>query len=205
MSLNQASNRTAAMQTIRVWDPLVRLFHWSLVASFAIAYLTEGEDDWMTLHSYAGYTALGLLAFRLLWGFIGSYHARFVNFITGPAEAIAYLKGLKAGKVKDYLGHNPAGAAMIVALFLSLVATGFSGMVVYGIEGHGPLAGTFVAGWSEDMFEEVHEFFANFTLALVVLHVAGVVVSSRLHGENLVRAMLTGNKQRPMGTPDEKH
>ncbi|AVV84276.1 cytochrome B561 [Shewanella putrefaciens] len=97
------------LQTIKVWDLLIRIFHWSLVGFFALAYLTEGEDEWMTIHSYAGYSILILLVFRLLWGVMGTHNARFSNFITRPKEVLVYLKGLITGKAKDYIGHNPAG------------------------------------------------------------------------------------------------
>lgn len=131
------------LQTIKVWDLLIRIFHWSLVGFFTLAYLTEGEDEWMTIHSYAGYSILILLVFRLLWGVIGTHNARFSNFITRPKEVLVYLKGLITGKAKDYIGHNPAGAMMIVALIASIAITGFSGMALYATDGHGPLATSF--------------------------------------------------------------
>ncbi|MGI2022737.1 cytochrome b/b6 domain-containing protein [Shewanella glacialipiscicola] len=190
------------LQTIKVWDLLIRIFHWSLVGFFTLAYLTEGEDEWMTIHSYAGYSILILLVFRLLWGVMGTHYARFSNFITRPKEVLVYLKGLIAGNAKDYIGHNPAGAMMIVALIVSIAITGFSGMALYATDGHGPLATSFFATWSEGAIKEVHEFFANFTVFLVVIHVGGVIVSSLLHKENLVRAMLTGKKQRPVEQED---
>jgi len=185
-------NSTA--KEIKVWDPLVRLFHWSLVLAFAIAYATE--DDYMALHVYAGYTIAGLLLIRLIWGFIGTQHARFSDFVRPPREALAYLKETITFKAKRYLGHNPAGGLMIIALLLSLLLTTLTGLGAYGIEGHGPLASglTGMEGF-EDALEEVHEFFANFTLFLVALHIAGVILGSISHGENLVRAMFTGTKQ----------
>lgn len=190
-------------QNIKVWDPLIRIFHWSLVGFFTLAYLTEGEDEWMNIHSYAGYSILTLLVFRLLWGVIGTHHARFINFVTRPNIAWTYLKELFTGKAKDYIGHNPAGALMIVALILSIGFTGFSDMALYATDGQGPLATSFFATWPEGTLKEVHEFFANFSLFLIVTHVGGVIVSSLLHKENLVRAMLTGKKQRPLIQQDE--
>lgn len=190
-------------QNINVWDPLIRIFHWSLVGFFTLAYLTEGEDEWMNIHSYAGYSILTLLVFRLLWGVIGTHHARFINFVTRPNIAWTYLKELFTGKAKDYIGHNPAGALMIVALILSIGFTGFSGMVLYATDGQGPLATSFFATWPEGTLKEVHEFFANFSLFLIATHIGGVIVSSLLHKENLVRAMLTGKKQRPLIQQDE--
>lgn len=179
-------------KTIKVWDPLVRVFHWSLAAGFFTAYLTA--DEWRKLHVYAGYLIAGLVAFRVVWGLVGSRHARFSDFVAGPRAVGRYLQQLLQGRSPRYLGHNPAGGAMVVALLVFLAGTAFTGMVLYACDGHGPLAGTFLSHFREHTVEEVHEFFANTTLFLVFFHVAGVIVSSLLHHENLVRAMVTGRK-----------
>lgn len=180
---------------IKVWDPLVRLFHWTLVGAFGIAWLTE--DEWMDLHVTAGYIIMGLLLIRLLWGFIGTRHARFADFVTSPSTALNYLKQLSSFQAKRYIGHNPAGGLMIIALLFSLILASISGLAAYGVEGYGPLA-----EWlhsygirNDELLEEVHEFFANLTLFLVLIHIAGVVVESLMHNENLVRAMFTGSKR----------
>lgn len=182
---------------VKVWDPLVRIFHWSLVAAFAVAYLTV--DEVLAVHVAAGYGVLGLVLFRLLWGFMGTRHARFTDFIHRPSTVIRYLKELLHLRPPRYLGHNPAGGLMVLALLASLLATVLTGLAAYSAEqAAGPLAGL-MAGlgeyWSGDA-EEVHEFFANFTLLLVVFHVSGVVLDSLLHRENLVCAMFTGYKRR---------
>ena len=179
--------------TIKVWDPLIRIFHWSLVFFFFLAYITE--DDWMTVHSFAGYGIAFLIIFRLVWGFIGTRHARFSDFVCSRQVVMSYLKQLSRGKAKRYIGHNPAGAAMIVALLFSIAMTVFSGVSLYATEGHGPLSETFFSSWSEDVLEEIHEIFANLTLLLVITHVGGVLLSSLLHRENLVRAMINGRKR----------
>lgn len=180
---------------VRVWDPLVRIFHWSLVLAFTIAYFTE--DDLLTLHVWAGYTVLGLVAFRLIWGLVGTQHARFRDFVYRPATVKEFLKDTLHGRAKRYLGHNPAGGAMIVLMLMVLILTGVSGIVIYGIEeGAGPLA--MLAGsaeWIEDVAEESHEFLANFMVLLVVIHLIGVLAESLLHHENLARAMVTGRKR----------
>ncbi|HEY0721260.1 MAG TPA: cytochrome b/b6 domain-containing protein [Gammaproteobacteria bacterium] len=194
----------AANDTIKVWDPLVRLFHWSLVVSFFITYLSG--DEWESLHVTAGYVVAGLVAFRVVWGVVGTRHARFSDFVFSPATVLAYLKALAAGRAKRYLGHNPAGGWMVVALLLSLGLTALTGMLAHG---------TFTVAFNlispamahddeegdegDELFEELHEFFANFTLLLVAVHVAGVLISSVLHRENLVRAMITGRKPRDPG------
>ena len=132
-------NETASNDKTYVWDPLVRIFHWTLVVAFVIAYFTGDEEN--DLHVYAGYYILGVVAVRILWGFVGTKHARFGGFIASPAAVLDYLKGfVGAGSGRQYLGHNPAGGWMVIALLLSLLATGISGLQVYGLEGHGPLA-----------------------------------------------------------------
>lgn len=181
---------------VKVWDPLVRFFHWSLVSAFIIAFVTE--DELMTLHSWAGYLILSLLLIRIVWGLVGTQHARFSDFIYSPGKILQFLKDTVHLRARRYLGHNPAGGAMVIMLMLSLLITGFSGMMLFGAEEQaGPLAGWFIGNghqWGE-LLEEVHEFFANFTLLLVFIHVAGVLVESFIHRENLVSAMLTGFKK----------
>ncbi len=181
-------------ETIKVWDIFVRFFHWALVATFAVAYLTE--DDFMTLHAWSGYAVGTLILLRILWGVVGTPYARFSDFVTSPAVALNYVKDTLMLRAKRYIGHNPAGGLMIVALLISLLLTTFTGVAVYaGEENAGPLAGiAFFRRW-DDAFEETHEFFANFTLFLVVIHVAGVVLESLIHRENLVSAMITGFKR----------
>lgn len=183
---------------IKVWDPAVRVFHWTLVAAFATAYFTE--DDLLGVHTVAGYTVVGLVLFRVLWGFVGSRHARFADFVCKPSRVLTYLKEVMILRPRRYLGHNPAGGAMIVLLLLSLLATTVTGLATYGSfsveHAGGPLA--FWLAGSPRAFrhslKEVHEFFANFTVILVAVHVAGVAAESWLHRENLVKAMFTGRK-----------
>lgn len=169
---------------IKVWDAPVRVFHWLLVLSFAGAYLSAESEHWRLLHITLGYTMGGLVAFRLVWGLIGSRYARFANFVRGPAAVLAYLRGLWQGQPQHYLGHNPAGAVAIVLLLLASVA-----VVATGWAGYNELGGEWLS--------EVHEGAANAMLLLVGVHLAGVVVASRLHRENLVRAMVTGRKAGP--------
>lgn len=181
--------------TIQVWDPLVRAFHWSLAVAFAAAYLVE--DRILDLHVWAGYAALGLVAFRLVWGFTGTRHARFTDFVSRPRDVIAYLWAALRLRAERHLGHNPAGGAMVVALLLSILATGVSGVLLLGAgEFSGPLAGLapVVGDSGTNRVEALHEVFANLTLTLVLAHLAGVALASRQHRENLVGAMFTGRK-----------
>ncbi len=181
---------------VKVWDPLVRIFHWSLVVAFFVAYFTE--DELLDLHVLAGYTVAGLVAFRLVWGLVGPRHARFSDFVYPPGEVFGYLGDLLRSRARRYLGHSPAGGAMVIALLAMLVVVSISGVAVYALEeGAGPLAPWLAGGGEEleDVVEEIHEIASNLTLVLVILHIAGVLLSSRVHGENLVRAMFTGYKK----------
>ena len=183
----------SSKESSRVWDPVVRIGHWTAVFTFVLAYVTEGEAP---VHMWAGYLLATVVLFRLLWGFIGSAHARFSDFLYSPARILTYLKSLLGGRPEHYRGHNPAGGVMILLLLLSLALTAGSGMAIYAVEEHaGPLAGLLTASESaEDLWEEVHELFGNLTLTLVIVHVVGALVSSYLHRENLVKAMVTGRK-----------
>jgi len=169
------------MVTIKVWDPLIRIFHWSLVASFAVAWLTA--DDIRQLHEWAGYLAAALVAFRVVLGLGGSHYARFRQFVRGPRETIGYAGDVARNREVRYIGHNPLGALMVLALLASMSALAFTGWLQ-----------TTDAYWGVAWVEEVHETLANVLLGLVALHVAGVVLASFRHGENLVRAMVTGHK-----------
>lgn len=181
---------------IKVWDPFVRLFHWSLVLSFFVAYITE--EDFLSIHTFAGYAVLALILVRIVWGFIGTKHARFGDFVYSFENIKIFIKDTLLFRAKRYLGHNPAGGAMILLLMISLLMTTVSGIAVYGAEEQaGPMASWFSqgAGFWGDAFEEIHEFFANFTLLLVFIHVAGVIVESFIHKENLTQSMINGFKK----------
>jgi cytochrome b len=185
------------VEYVKVWDPLVRFFHWALVLAVALVFLAA--DDLLGLHVLAGYMVLGLILFRLLWGLAGPRHARFSDFLFRPRAVFAYLRDLVTLHAKRYLGHGPAGGAMVAALLLSLLLTTLSGLALYGgREFAGPLR-NFMAGvddrWT-GVAEGTHEFFAGVTAFLVFVHIAGVLFSSLVHRENLIKAMLTGFKKR---------
>lgn len=167
---------------VKVWDPFVRLFHWSLVSAFAIAWISA--DEWDLVHEYAGYIVAGLIGLRVIWGLIGARYARFTDFFYKPSVIFGYLKDSLSLKAKRYLGHNPAGGAMVLALLLSLAAVSATGIMM-----------TTETFWTAEWVEEVHEAAANLTLGLVILHVAGVVFSSLEHRENLIKSMFTGLKR----------
>lgn len=166
---------------ILVWDAPVRVFHWLMVFSFAGAYLTAESERWRLIHVTLGYTMGGLVAFRIIWGLVGTRYARFSSFVRGFASVRRYVQSLIAGKPEHHVGHNPAGAVAIVLLLLSSIVIVATGWGVYNDTGG-------------KMIEVLHEAFSNLMLFIVIIHVAGVVVSSWLHHENLMRSMLTGHK-----------
>jgi len=201
---------------IRVWDPLIRVFHWGLVAAFAIAYLSAEDLD--TVHEVAGYVVAGLIAVRLIWGLVGSHYARFTEFLRGPSATLGYTRDMVRGRERRYLGHNPVGAVMIVLLLAALSGTAYTGWLLEepgrvamlpdmpqivapalaDEDGEAGAAGQY-GGEAEggELVEELHETLANITLFLIALHIVGVVLSSFRHHENLARAMVTGDKRAP--------
>lgn len=182
--------------TVPVWDIFVRFFHWSLVLAFIVAYATE--DDVLFLHVWAGYFVAILLLSRIIWGLIGSKYARFTDFVTSPRKAVRYVFDALCLRARRYIGHNPAGGLMIITLIGSLALTVISGMAIYAVAEHaGPLAPVFTGSGEtlEEFLEETHEFFANFALFLVFIHIVGVVLESLIHRENLVVAMINGKKR----------
>jgi cytochrome b len=199
----RSTSGAEASGQIKVWDIAVRVFHWSLVLCFAIAYISE---DIELIHVYAGYLVLGLISFRVLWGLIGTRHARFGSFIRGRQVTLAYLKSLLTTRPQHYVGHNPAAGWMILALLVTLFLLTWSGMQLYADDGKGPLAQIDIEiiaqaradddrDKADSFWEPIHESLANLTLLLVIIHVVGVAVSSLIHRENLVRSMITGYKR----------
>lgn len=183
MNTASASRAERAPERVRVlvWDAPVRVFHWLMVLAFAGAWLTAESERWRLVHVTLGYTTAALVAFRLVWGLLGTRHARFAQFVRGPAAVLRYLGSLLRGRPEHHTGHNPAGAVAIVLLLALAAAVALTGWASYQeLGGH----------W----LEEVHEGAANAMLALVGVHVAAVAISSWLHRENLVAAMLTGRK-----------
>jgi cytochrome b len=183
----------ANISRISVWDPFVRVGHWALVAAFTIAYLTgEEEGSSSESHEWAGYTVGAIVAWRILWGFLGPEHARFNDFVTGPISASRYLRELIAGHARRFLGHSPAGGAMVVALLLFLAATVITG--VLADQNAGIAAGRTTEG-AEGLLGEIHGALANITLALALFHILCVALASLAHRENLLEAMITGKKR----------
>lgn len=218
----------------KVWDIPTRIFHWSLVAAFAAALISSEGDE--STHALFGYIIVGLIAFRLVWGFIGPKHSRFSDFLYGPTKVFGYLKGLVTGRPVHYTGHNPAGGAMIFLILITLSLLCFSGLKTWAAEGEGPLAGVDTSivsvayagddrggsveyglrasyagasssatrgggshgaghGADHELWEEIHEFLFGLMLFFIFTHITGVLISSFVHKENLVKSMITGRKE----------
>jgi cytochrome b len=216
MSSSETIRATSRSASTLVWDPLVRFGHWGLVAAFAVAYLSAEEEVRSPdpLHVWGGYVVGAIVVLRVLWGFVGSRHARFSDFVRSPLVALAYFIDLLYGRARRYVGHSPAGGAMVIALLVCLAATVATGLIAYGEEGKGPLAVVMLTdanangneaghralaekrgGETESTIGELHGLMANITVALVVAHIFGVAVASVVHKENLVLAMITGRKR----------
>jgi len=168
-------------EKIAVWDPFVRIHHWLLASSFLLAWASAEELE--GLHAQLGYFILVLISLRITWGLVGSRYSRFINFVYSPRNTLDYLQSLAAGRPPRHTGHNPAGGWMVIMLIVGLIASATTGIMVE----------------PESLWEELHEGIASLTMTLVIVHIGGVMVTSMLQGENLVKAMLTGNKNRRDG------
>ena len=189
------------MQRILIWDLPTRLFHWVLALSFAGAWLTSESDRWLSVHVFLGYQMLGLVMFRVVWGLLGTHYARFSSFWFGPKDALAYLRQVLAREAPRHVGHNPTGSVAIYLLLLLALLVGITGFFTLGgEEQQGALAG-WMGMTQGRVFKKLHEFSANLMLLLVFGHLAGVVLESLLHKENLARSMLTGTKLAESGAP----
>lgn len=172
------------MKTVKVWDPLVRLFHWSLVAGIVANGLLLNEES--KLHIQVGYVVLGLVAVRIVWGLIGTKHARFSDFPPDLGASLEQARDVSLGRRRVHLGHTPLGALMIYNILATVLLIGASGYMM-----------TTITFWGMEWVEEVHEVFVNWLWVSVVLHVAAVLFESRRTGVNLPRAMVTGRKVLP--------
>lgn len=168
--------------TVLVWDPFVRVFHWSLAGLFVFCFATG--DVWEQPHEWAGYAIAALVVSRVVWGLFGPRHARFSDFVFRPSIILGFLRDSLHFRAKRYLGHNPAGGAMVLALLGSMAVICATG-VMMGMD----------AFWGEAWVEDLHVAASWGAIALIVLHIGGVVLASIEHRENLVRAMLTGRKR----------
>lgn len=177
------------MQQVRVWDRFVRLFHWSTAILFLSNYWLTEEGG--RTHRYIGYTLIGLVLARIIWGFIGSTYARFSSFVPTPKSLFGYLQAMRSGKHPYYLSHNPLGALMVLFLLGMLLATGTTGWML-----------TTDAYEAEEWLEDLHGLCANLVMVAVGLHIAAVIFVSHTTKERLVPAMWDGMK--PSQAPNEE-
>jgi len=188
------------MKRLLIWDVPTRLFHWLLVVSFAIAWLTSGSDQWLSVHSFFGYLMLGLIAFRLVWGVVGGHYARFASFAFGPRAGYVYLRSVLARDANRYIGHNPAGSQAIFLLLGLGIIVAITGVFVQGGEEQ-QLVAAGVTGVAGGMIvKQFHEWAAYAMLAVVAGHLAGVAIDSWMSKENLPLSMVTGFKEVPLDT-----
>jgi cytochrome b len=174
----------AAREGIKVWDPLVRIGHWTLATSVVAAWLTrEGNHE---LHEAIGYVALAVVVVRLFWGFIGPRYARFSQFVRSVPQTLRYARAVIARSEPRHVGHNPLGGWMIVALLASVALACLSGVLF-----------TTDRYWGVEWVEDLHEALATTVLLLAALHVTGVIVASLRHREDLIGAMFHGRKRPP--------
>ncbi len=179
---------------IRIWDLPTRTFHWLFATASIVAWFSGDDARYTHLHTFAGYTALALVLFRLVWGVVGGRYARFSQFVRGPFAVLAHFKGLRHASREHYLGHNPAGGWAVIVLLTLVGLLGLSGVAVLGgEEGFGPLAGVFTIGQGVAI-HEWHQGLAWGLLGMVLLHLAAVALESVLQRENLPRSMITGYK-----------
>ncbi|MDH4216940.1 MAG: cytochrome b/b6 domain-containing protein [Gallionella sp.] len=192
-------------QRILVWDVPTRVFHWLLALSFTAAWYISESDQWLSFHTFFGYLMLGLIGFRLVWGITGGTYARFTSFLYSPMAGLRYLRQTFSGGATRYIGHNPAGSQAIYLLLALGLAVCLTGIFAQGgEEQHGAAAGWL--GVSAGLFfKEAHGVIAILMLLVVIGHLAGVVMESRLHKENLARSMVTGIKEAPQGTAASRH
>lgn len=175
---------------VQVWDLFVRVFHWTLVATFAISYFsTSGFPDWV--HNWSGYAALALIAARVVWGFTGSKHARFADFVAGPRHLLQYVSAMFKRAEPRYLGHNPAAALMILFLMAMVTGIGVTGWML-----------TLDAYWGSETVEDIHVLLVDITLIALVLHIGAAIYESWNHRENLVWSMVVGTKREATDDPD---
>lgn len=184
------------VETVRLWDPPIRVFHWALTAAVVGAWvLGKWGPALMTWHFWLGYAVLGLLGFRLIWGLVGPRPARFASFTYGPGAIVRYVRGMFARRPSFWPGHNPLGGVFVWLILLALLAQAGTGLFADADDfiNRGPLAADVgrataisAAAW--------HKWLANVTLGLAVVHVAAIAFYKLWKREDLVRPMITGRK-----------
>lgn len=175
-------SHTGKSSRVLVWDILVRLFHWTIVTGFSLEMFVLEEGKWQ--HRWVGYAILSAILIRILWSFWGTPHARYADWFPTPKKLHTYMAALLKGNEPRYIGHNPAGAVMMIVLVLAMAACGITGWM-QGLDRF----------WGEDWLQEAHKILANGILILAGIHVLGAIVESFRHKENLILSMITGYKR----------
>lgn len=186
MSAQAQASSSGAAAHVAVWDPVVRLFHWLVVTGVTanLFFLEEGKFA----HRWIGYAIMALVGIRLIWGFAGSRHARFSDFLPSPSRLWSYGQALLRGREPRYVGHNPAGALMMLTLILLLLLVGLTGWM-QGLDEF----------WGVEWVKELHGLFANAIMAMAGLHALAAIIESIRHRENLIWAMISGRKRAASG------
>lgn len=174
-------------RSVMVWDKVVRIFHWTIVTGFTLDMFVLAEGKWP--HRWVGYTILAAILVRLIWGFVGTPHARYADFMPSPKRLIGYLISLLKGNEPRYVGHNPAGALMMIALIIMMLGCCITGWM-QGLDRF----------WGAEWLQELHELMANSILVLAGIHVFAAIIESFRHKENLIKSMITGRKRAAQGT-----
>ena len=180
---------------VKVWDFWVRLFHWLLVLLVITLFVTgKVGGNWLEWHKLAGYAVLGLVLFRIVWGLVGSHHARFAHFVRGPDTVLRYMRGLLRGETGRSLGHNPVGALSVLAMLSVVAVQAVTGLFANDdVMLEGPYA-SMVSKELSDLLTRIHKINANVLIALVTLHLLAIAYYFFVKKENMVRAMVTGKK-----------
>ncbi|AYG61668.1 cytochrome b/b6 domain-containing protein [Rhizobium jaguaris] len=177
-----AQPSTAALSVIKVWDPVVRLFHWTVVTACVLNLFILDEGKYW--HRVTGYTVAAAIAVRVIWGFVGTKHARFSDFLPTPGKIVSQIVGILDGNEKRYIGHNPLASVMMLCLMALLATTALTGWMT-----------TLDAFWGDKWLEELHGITANGIMVLAFAHAGAAVIESWRHRENLVWSMVTGRKK----------
>jgi len=178
---------------VKVWDLPLRLFHWSLLLLFVVAYFTGSRVQFYALHQAAGIALFGLLIFRLIWGFSGSRSSQFASFLAGPRAVLAHARELLKGRAEPLPGHNPLGGWSVAVMLALLLIEAVSGLFSSTFDYAGPLAGLVPDEWADRM-AAIHAINLDLLLGMIGLHLLGVAVTSILGRENLVASMIHGRK-----------
>ncbi len=167
----------------KVWDLFVRCFHWTMVSCILLDYFVISDGE--LLHQILGYAATALVLSRIVWGFIGTETARFRDFFPTPSKLMRHFKAIRNGEHLYYKGHNPLGALMILTLLTLIMSVGVSGWMQ-----------TLDAFWGEEWLMESHEILSHTLMAMVFIHVSAAIIMGKIERVKLVKAMVTGNKER---------